>query len=194
MTRRSQTLERAPRLDRADWVKAARDAFIRGGEARVKVDPLATEMGVTTGSFYWHFKNRQELLSEVLADWETTNSAALVNAVRANEGNPDKQLDALADAWIGETSFNPAYDSAIRDWARTAPKVDKVVRRVDEQRIALIQVIFKGFGYDGVEALVRARITYFHQVGYYTLHIKESRAERVRLKDVYLRALKGERR
>ena len=193
MVRRSQTLEKAPRLDRADWVKAARNAFVRGGEARVKVDPLASEMGVTTGSFYWHFKNRQELLAEVLADWDATNSAALVDAVRSHEGNPDKQLDALAEVWIGEKSFNPAYDSAIRDWARTSPKVDKVVRQVDDQRITVIQEIFRGFGYDKVDAFVRARITYFHQVGYYTLHVKESRADRIRLKDAYLRALKGAR-
>lgn len=179
------------RLDRADWVRAARDAFIRGGEARVKIDPLATEMGVTTGSFYWHFKNRQELLADVLADWEATNSAALVNAVRTHEGDPGKQLSALADAWIGETSFNPAYNSAMRDWARTSSKVDKVVRRVDEQRINLILGIFKGFGYEGADALVRARITYFHQVGYYTIHIKESRTDRMRLKNAYLAALKG---
>jgi AcrR family transcriptional regulator len=191
MTRGSQIVEKSPRLDRADWVRAAREAFIKGGEARVKVEPLAVTIGVTTGSFYWHFKNRQELLAEVLDDWQATNSAALINAVRTHEGDPDRQLDALAEVWIGETSFNPAYDSAMRDWARMSPKVDRIVRRIDEQRISLIQEIFNGLGYEGVEALVRARITYFHQVGYYTLHIKEGRADRLRLKDVYLRALKG---
>lgn len=187
----TRPLAKTARLDRADWIKAARAAFIRGGEANVRIDPLAAAIGVTTGSFYWHFKNRQELLADVLADWEANNSAALVNAVRANEGDPDKQLNALADAWISEVGFSSAYDSAVRDWARISAKVDKVVRRVDDHRISLIQEIFKGFGYEGAEALVRARITYFHQVGYYTLHIKESRADRLRLKNIYLTALKG---
>jgi hypothetical protein len=68
----------------------------------------------------------------------------------------------------------------MRDWARTSKKAEKIVRRVDDQRIALIQEIFEGFGYKGVEALIRARITYFHQVGYYALRINESRAERLR--------------
>jgi AcrR family transcriptional regulator len=188
----ARALAKTARLDRADWIRAARAAFIRGGEASVKIDPLAAGMGVTTGSFYWHFKNRQELLADVLADWEANNSAALVNAVRAHEGDPDKQLNALAEAWISEIGFSSAYDSAVRDWARTSAKVDKIVRRVDEHRINLIQEIFKGFGYDNVDALVRARITYFHQVGYYTLHIKESRADRLRLKNVYVAALKGD--
>ena len=79
----------------------------------------------------------------------------------------------------------------MRDWARPSSKVDKVVRRVDEQRINLILGIFKGFGYEGADALVRARITYFHQVGYYAIHIKESRTDRMRLKNAYLAALKG---
>ena len=194
MARRTAPVAKNTRLDRADWVRAARDALIKGGEARVKVDPLATEMGVTTGSFYWHFKNRQELLAEVLADWEATNSAALIDAVRTHEGDPDKQLDALVEAWIRESSFNPAYDSAVRDWARSSAKADKVVRRVDETRIELIQEIFKGFGYEGAHALVRARIAYFHQVGYYTLQIRESRADRLRLKNLYVAALRGDPR
>jgi AcrR family transcriptional regulator len=184
----------SPRLDRTDWIRAARDALILGGESRVKVDPLATALGVTTGSFYWHFKNRQDLLASLLADWETTNSSALIEAVRKNQGRPEEQLNAVAETWIGETSFDPAYDAAMRDWARTSPKVEKVIRRVDEKRIALIQEIFDGFGYEEAESLVRARITYFHQVGYYTLRIKESRTERLRLKAIYLRALAGDLR
>lgn len=147
--------------------------------------------GVTTGSFYWHFKNREELLAEVLADWEANNSEALITAVRAHTGDPDKQLDALVEAWISEKSFNPGYDSAMRDWARDSATVERAVRRVDDQRIALIREIFEAFGYEGDEALVRARVTYFHQVGYYALRIKESRATRLRLKHLYLRALKG---
>lgn len=191
MPRSPTPKNKAPRLDRADWISAARNALIRGGENGVKVDPLAAEMGVTTGSFYWHFKNRQELLNEVLSDWEATNSAAFINAIESHKAEPDAQLDALAEVWIDEINFDPAYDAAIRDWARTSAKVDKIVRRVDDRRISLIQEIFVGFGYAGAEALVRARITYFHQVGYYALHIKESRAERRKLKHVYLRALKG---
>jgi hypothetical protein len=131
------------------------------------------------------------LLAALLADWEANNSVALIHAVRRHHGNPDKQLDALADTWIGEADFNPGYDAAMRDWARTSKKADKIVRRVDDQRIALIQEIFEGFGYEGVEALIRARITYFHQVGYYALRINESRDERRRLKATYIRALKG---
>lgn len=192
MARRSQTLTKAPRLDRADWVKAARTAFIKGGEARVKVDPLAGEMGVTTGSFYWHFKNRQELLSEVLADWETANSKGIIAAIKDHAGDPDAQMRALARAWINEIDFDPDYDSAMRDWARTSVKADKVVRRVDGMRIDLIREIYLGWGYKGDDALVRARVAYFHQVGYYALRITEPRAERLRLGEAYFRALKGE--
>lgn len=186
-----ETTAKAPRLTRADWVSAARDALIKGGEGRVKVERLAEVLGVTTGSFYWHFKNRQHLLAEVLLDWENTNSIGYVKAVRSNAGDPDAQLRALAQVWILELDFDASYDSAVRDWARTSVKADKVVRRVDNMRIDLLREIFEGWGYRGDDALVRARVAYFHQIGYYALRITESRAERLRLTDAYFRALKG---
>lgn len=49
------------RLSLDDWLEAARNAFISGGIGSVKVEPLAASLGVTAGSFYWHFENRESL-------------------------------------------------------------------------------------------------------------------------------------
>ncbi|GAM97357.1 transcriptional regulator of TetR family [alpha proteobacterium U9-1i] len=185
-------LAKSPRLARADWIAAARDALIKGGEGRVKVEHLAETLGVTTGSFYWHFKNRQELLGDLLADWESTNSIGYLGAIRANAGDPDAQLRALQRVWVLELDFDPAYDAAVRDWARTSIKADKIVRRVDVTRIALVQEMYEGWGYSREDAAVRARVAYYHQVGYYAMRIAESRAERLELSDAYFRALKGD--
>ena len=66
-----------------------------------------------------------------------------------------------------------------------------MVKRVDEQRIEVIRQIFLDLGYQDPQALVRARITYFHQVGYYTLGIEDSRERRLELLPVYLASLIG---
>ena len=66
----------------------------------------------------------------------------------------------------------------MRDWARSSPQAARVVRRVDNRRIELIQRIFIDLGYDEPEAFVRARVTYFHQVGYYALGLGETKARR----------------
>ncbi|MDB5575505.1 MAG: TetR/AcrR family transcriptional regulator [Bradyrhizobium sp.] len=189
--RRGKRPDKAPRRDRADWLDTARRALIEGGVGRVKVEPLAGVLGVTTGSFYHHFKNRQELLDGLLAHWEASNSQPWFDAVRDAGSDPDAQLDALFDAWVDEQVYDPAYDSAVRDWARTASGVEVVVRRVDEQRISLLQQIFEGLGYDAERAFIRARITYFHQVGYQAMEIIEPRALRQRLRPLYREALVG---
>jgi AcrR family transcriptional regulator len=183
--------DKAPRRDREDWLEAARRALIEGGADRVKVEPLAGVLGVTTGSFYHHFKNRQELLDGLLAHWEAHNSGALFHAVRDAGDDPDAQLDALFDTWVDERDYDPAYDSAVRDWARTSPAAEAAVRRVDDQRIELLRGIFEGFGYDTDHAFIRARITYFHQVGYQAMEVIESRERRMRLRPLYREALVG---
>ncbi len=179
-----------PQLGREIWIAAARAALIAGGVASVKVEPLASQLGVTTGSFYWHFRNRDELLEAVLDDWETTNSAALFKAA-AGGGDAMAQLDAIADIWINETQYCPDYDSAVRDWARISAAVEERVRAVDGRRIALLKGVFLKLGLPDREAFVRARITYFHQVGYYAMRITESRSERNTLKNLYIAALTG---
>jgi AcrR family transcriptional regulator len=192
LTQTLAKLARTPRRDRADWVEAARLALIEGGVGKVKVEPLAGVLGVTTGSFYHHFQRRQDLLDAVLQHWQTENTAPMFRAVRAAGPDPDAQIDALFDAWIAESDYDPAYDSAVRDWARVSPLAEAAVRRVDDERIELLTEIFLGFGYDAERAFIRARITYFHQVGQYAMAITEDRGVRERLRPFYREVLVGD--
>lgn len=182
---------KAPRRDRDDWLETARKVLITKGVERVKVEPLAQMLNVTTGSFYHHFKNRDELLMGLLADWERRNNDPVFAAVEGAGDNPVDQIEALFNAWIREREYNPTYDSAIRAWAHNSRVVEKRVRLVDDRRIALLQRIFVGFGYDEQRAFIRARITYFHQVGYQAMEITESIEQRHALKPLYLEALIG---
>jgi AcrR family transcriptional regulator len=189
--RRPKRPDKAPRRDRDDWLDTARRALIEGGVDRVKVEPLAGQLGVTTGSFYHHFTNRQELLDGLLAHWETRNSEPWFEAVRAAGPDANAQLDALFDIWVEESAYDPAYDSAVRDWARISPLAEAAVRRADDRRIALLQQVFEGFGYDPDRAFIRARVTYFHQVGYQAMKITEPHERRLQLRPLYREALVG---
>jgi len=92
---------------------------------------------------------------------------------------------------LQEVDYSPAYDSAIRDWARMSIKVATVVKRVDDKRIMLIKTIFLGLGYADDEAFIRARIVYFHQIGYYTLGLRETRVKRSSYRHLYMKILSG---
>jgi AcrR family transcriptional regulator len=189
--RRTLRSKKPPRLGRAAWIAAARAALIAGGVTHVRIEPLAVELGVTTGSFYWHFKDRDELLRALLADWRERNGAALQEAVDRHRARPADAMRVLVHVWLDEAGYSPAWDAAVRDWARTSRPVAALVRGVDEKRIRLLQKVFRRFGYAAPEAFIRARITYFHQVGYYALHIAETRARRRRLLPLYLKVLTG---
>ena len=181
---------RGRRLGRDAWLFAARDALITGGIDAVKIDRLATTLTAKRGSFYHHFQNREALLTELLGHWQVNNTLAYETAIDVNNHNGRKELDTINNIWL-EDSVDPKYDAAIRDWARTDEKVAKAVREVDERRISILQSIYTDLGYEGDNALVRARIAYFHQVGYLTLGLNEDVARRQALAPIYLEVLLG---
>ena len=102
----------------------------------------------------------------------------------------DKYL-AVTHLWIDEKEFQPKWDSAIRDWARTSDTVRRVVHQVDQKRIAVLRQIFIDIGYRGMDADIRARVMYYHQVGYYAMGVQESQRRRRALIPYYRRALTG---
>jgi len=183
--------KRSTALGKEDWVSGARKLLIRSGIANVKVEPLAKALKVTTGSFYWHFRKREELYEALLQDWYDTNTAPLHRAVEGAGNDPRQQYLAFFGVWVLERDFNPAYDQAIRDWAKTSNKVSKMLQNVDNDRIHLLLGIFENFGYQGIDATMRARVTYYHQLGYYALHVRERSEIRLELAPYYADILTG---
>jgi AcrR family transcriptional regulator len=179
-------------IGREAWLKMARLALIREGIGGVEVGKLARKLHVTRGGFYWFFTSRKQLLDELLADWEENNTATFKSIVRDRGANGTAEFEALCEMWVNESGYNPQWDAAVREWARIAPRVATIVRRVDDARIAIIQRIFHDMGYEEPEAFVRARTTYFHQVGYYILGVRESREQRLKLLPIYVRILTGQ--
>jgi len=173
-----------------DWIAAAREMLIEGGIAAVQINPLAVRLGVTRGGFYWRFKNRQDLLDHLLLDWESSNARHFLDRI-AEPGTLAERMQRLIDLWIEERQFDPRLEAAIRQWARIDPAVHGRVRSVDLGRIEAIAGMFLEDGYEAKDAEARARITYFHQIGYYTLELGESAEERRAMLPHYNRVLFG---
>jgi AcrR family transcriptional regulator len=181
-----------PGLDRAAWIRQARETFIAGGITAIKIGKLASALAVTRESFYWHFKSLAELQGELLADWEQGNAVAY-EAVLDSRHDSEQEFRAVYEMWLDEGRYSPAWDTAMRDWARRSKRAARVVGRVDERRVQIIRQIYLDMGCEPDEALVRARIYYFHQVGYYTILPAESRLERLRLIPIYRKILESRR-
>ena len=71
------------RLSAEDWALAALDVIAEQGLAAVAVEPLARRLGVTKGSFYWHFPSREALLVAALERWEKTEQDTVFGQMEA---------------------------------------------------------------------------------------------------------------
>lgn len=180
----------ADTLERSDWVAAARAMLIRDGAAAVKVERVATSLNVTRGGFYWRFRDHADLMDALLKDWRDTNSTTMMAALKG-EGTPVERIWKLMDIWVDEIGYDPAYDIAVRSWATISKKVARVVRAVDEERIEAMHRLFLDYGYSDMEAFIRARVLYWHQLGYYAMGVKERKAKRHEYLELYFKVLTG---
>lgn len=182
---------RAPRtpLGRDAWLEAARRALIEEGTAGVEVNKLAKRLDVTRGGFYWFFDSREQLLDALLDLWVQTSIVQFERIADAPGKTGPQKFQTLVDLWLNEKEYDPKWDGAVRDWARTSSKVLDAVHATDERRIEFIERIFCDLGYTGKEAHVRARVTYYHQVGYYALGVHEPRKKRLDLLPYYTKIL-----
>jgi AcrR family transcriptional regulator len=172
------------------WLAIARQHLVRYGVSAVKVERLAKALRVTRGGFYWQFKNLDDLLASLLADWEVNNSSAWLRALR-KEGTPVERFNRLIDVLIEEDDYSPAYDMAVREWALTSKAARAAILRVDAKRIAAIEDLMRDAGYEPAEARIRARVTYYHQVGYYAMRENEPKDVRRQNAALYRRILTG---
>jgi len=178
-------------LGREVWLETARQALIEEGTAGVEINKLAKRLRSSRGGFYWFFKDRDQLLRELLDYWARASTVLFEKILQTYKGNGMEEYLAVTNLWIDEKEYDPKWDGAIRDWARISRAVREVVQAVDQRRIAVLEQIFNDMGYTGKEAHVRARVMYYHQVGYYAMGVLESQKERRALIPYYRKVLTG---
>lgn len=132
----------AKELGRKEWLRAARLALLRGGPDKVRVEPLARDLRVTKGSFYWHFKDREELLELLLREWEV-EFPQMISQVRGLPGREafESLLRLVVEqAPLGEDGRSPS-DAAMYTWAAVSPAVARRVNRTEKKRLRLLKQI-----------------------------------------------------
>ncbi len=125
---------------RNDWLRAARLALLRHGPEGVRVEPLARALGVTKGSFYWHFKDRRALLEALLREWEA-EARLLTRALK--RADPGRALtDLLAEVGrrtVASERGEAPSDAAIFAWAAVDAGVARRANRAERERMRLFR-------------------------------------------------------
>lgn len=179
------------KVTRQDWLDAARDALLSDGVEGVKIQTLGARMNVSRSSFYWYFKSRPDLLDALLEHWQQTNTTALVAKTEAPAATITEAVGNVFRCMINPKLFNTRLDFAIRDWARRSPKVREILDASENQRLEALRAMFARHGYPDLEAVARARILYYMQIGYDDAQLNEPMEERSRLLASYLLGFTG---
>lgn len=156
-----------PVLTPQSWTDAATEVLVDQGIDHVRVDVLAKQLRVTRGSFYWHFRDREELLRSVLQAWRTLATEQLTARLESAHTDPREQLrDVLSLPVRGRAAVRAArIEVALRAWARRDETARHAVNEADASRIAYIAQIFSALGFAVGEARSRAFVLYTYLVG-----------------------------
>ena len=162
------------------WIDAATEVLVDRGIDHVRVDTLAIQLGVTRGSFYWHFRDREDLLRRVLQTWSERTTEQLTRRLEQSKGDALEQLrDVISLPFRGRSAARAArIELAIRAWARRDAMARQAVDAADATRIAYHEQVLQALGLPPEQAKLRAFLVYSCEVAESLLHGQGSAEER----------------
>jgi AcrR family transcriptional regulator len=166
-------------LSAADWEQGALKMIAELGLAAVAVEPLARRMGITKGSFYWHFSNRDTLLEQALERWEEHDSRNLSHSLDTIS-DPRERLISFFRRASRERLTHEVYSALCA--SADHPHVEPVLERVAARRMEHIANAFSELGFAPRDAEHRARLTYSAYLGYLQLQ-RQSQAPHLSSQD-----------
>jgi AcrR family transcriptional regulator len=149
-----------------DWIRAAQRVLENRSIDAVRVEVLAKEMGVTKGSFYWHFKDRDDLVQRMLTAWRDEATERIIQRFEKQGLSPRELIhDLLTLPFRGKAAKEAAsVELAIRAWARRDDTARAVLDEVDAARLSYISRSFEALGCSASEAKSRAFLLYSYEL------------------------------
>jgi AcrR family transcriptional regulator len=171
------------RLSREDWLQETLKVLQQRGVESVKIVVIAERMGVTSGSFYWHFKNLRDLLDCLLEFWERELTDAVMETAKAFSGSPEDRILNLMLQVIEEDAA--VYDHAISVWARNDPAAHEVYHRTLHKRFDFAAWMFKQCGFSDRQAAIRGRLMVAYLMGESATDLKSDPRWKAAIKEKY---------
>ena len=168
--------------NKTTWIEAGFQLLSEGGIDSVRIDRISKKIGLTRGSFYWHFKSRAEFLDAMLALWHQKGTSDIIALVEQEKANPNNRLSALlnltakgADARYG----GKFTEMAIRIWGKSNPKVAAAVKQIDAERIKFINKLLTEMQVEQALASFLAEIIYNAYIGMVSRDLSEEDVTRI---------------
>lgn len=142
-----------------DWIKTAFGLLAKTGPQAIRVDYLCRELGVTKGSFYWHFADLAALRAAMVEHWRRVSTRDVIDSMTSPELSPRDLFIRLFEALLNAPAWHyggQMTEAAVRHWAAGDEAVQAVVRDADTERLAFFTLQMRGAGLPGPEARSRA--------------------------------------
>lgn len=149
-------------LSAQDWLDQGLKALATSGVAALKAEPLAKAMGVSRGSFYWHFADIGAFRTAILAYWREVSAERVIAGLEAAGLNENPLLQLLRRTF----SSRLALEKAVRSWAVFDAEAQRAVQAIDRRRVDYIELMLRKAGLAEGVAQARAQILYWAFVGY----------------------------
>jgi len=164
------------KLGRQDWLILGLKVISESGIEAVRIESLAKMLNVTKGSFYWHFKNREELLDVILNEWEERNTDDIIKLVEAEERDANAKLLNLFQL---AAQVDGRLEQAMRNWAISDARAAAAIEQIDQRRLDYLLSLFLQLDFSIDHAIARARLAYYSWVGEFAVGFRFSQAERL---------------
>jgi AcrR family transcriptional regulator len=152
------------RLTVDDWIDGGLDLLASEGVTAIRIPRLCQELGVTKGSFYWHFDDIGQLMEAMAGRWSSVQ-AEVVRAVGEIDSLPiGDRLERMAMLLIDEQRL--AVELTVREWARDDEQVDAAIQALDRRVFEVVRNALLGTGFDESEARVRAGALVYAGIGF----------------------------
>jgi AcrR family transcriptional regulator len=175
------------RTPRTEWIDAGLRALAAGGPDAVRIEPLAQELGVTRGGFYWHFASRRAFLEEMLDTWERRSTDDALERVE-REGGDARDKVRRAGMLTFSRELLP-IDLAVRDWARRDRSVAERLRRVDNRRMEYLRSLIGTFCPDADDVEARSLLAFSLAIGNHFIAADHGRRSRGKVLEVAMERL-----
>lgn len=162
------------------WLEAAYEALLESGVDTVRILPLSKKLGLSRTSFYWYFKDREELLSALVARWREKNTGNVIKQSEAYAESVSEAMLNVFDCWLDKSLFDSRLEFAVRSWALQSAEILTEVQKADQLRLDALRKMLIRFGHKESSADVRARTIYLVQIGYISMQPNEDLRERMK--------------
>jgi len=155
------------RVSKDQWLSAALDMLETGGVNNARVERIAAKLSISKSGFYWHFKDRRDLLNYLLEYWVHEYTEVVSNNPQFHRGDPKKRLEVISK--MIEDHDLSKYDLAIFAWAKHDPVAQSVEKKVIKIRLDFIRMQFSDMGFKGDELEMRTLLFVAYHFGESTI-------------------------